>query len=123
MSLYEAYKDSHTKFEDIVFIGGTDYHIEFPVYSSTGGAPYDITSCSATWFLSPYGQPNITVAEIPCTTVGTYSFKVIIPKSTTLFLSGAYSHQLEIVLSDGKIIRPAQGTIFIREAIPSYYYG
>jgi hypothetical protein len=122
MSLYDAYENSHTTFEDIVFIGGSDYIIEFPVYSS-GGTPYDLTSCSATWFLSPYGQSNITIAEIPCTTVGNYSFKVTIPRSTTLFLSGAYTHQLEVVFSDGKTTRVAQGTILIREAIPSYYYG
>ena len=120
MSLYKAYEDSHTTFEDIVFIGGTDYPSEFPIYNS-GGNPQIITSYSATWFLSPYGQPNITLAEIPCLALGNYTFTVTIPKSLTSALSGAYTHQIEIVLSDGKTIRPAQGTIIVRKAIPSFY--
>lgn len=120
MSLYEAYGDSHTTFEDIVFIGGTDYPLEFPIYNSSGN-PQKITSYSATWFLSPYGQPDITIAEIPCLAFDEYTFAVTIPKNLTLSLSGAYTHQLEMVLSDGKTIRVAQGTIIIRKAIPSYY--
>jgi len=120
MSLYDTYEDFHTKFEDIVFIGGTDYPIEFPIYNSSGNRQI-ITSYSATWFLSPYGQPDITLAEIPCITIDNYTFAVTIPKNLSLSLSGAYTHQIEIVLPDGKIVRPAQGTIIIRKGIPSYY--
>lgn len=122
MSLYDAYEGSHTTFEDIVFIGGTDYEIEFPCYTYSSTL-LPITSFSATWFLCPYGQPDVTIAEIPCSTSGSYTFTVTIPKNLSLSLSGAYTHQIEIVLSDGKTVRPMQGTIVIRKAIPSYYYG
>lgn len=119
MSLYDAYEDSHTRFEDIVFIGGSDYVIEFSIYDSNG-VQKDITSCDARWFLSPYGQPEITISELPCSAYGNYAFIITIPKNVTSLLSGAYTHQIEITLSDGKTVRPAQGTIVVRKAIPSY---
>ena len=118
MTLYEAYEDSHTRFDDILFIGGSDYPIEFPVYNSSG-AQQDLTSYSGTWFLSPYGQPEIPILELPCDMAGNYSFIITIPKSVTLSLSGAYTHQLEITDSTGKSTRVGEGTIVIKKGIPS----
>ena len=99
MSLYEAYKKSNSVFEDIVIIGGTDYVLEFPIYDSNGNKQI-ITSYSATWFLSPYGQPSINIAEIECLAKpgDNYTFTVTITKNITSSLSGAFTHQIEIVL-------------------------
>lgn len=124
MSLYDKYTEL-SQLDDVSFIAGTDYTIEFPVYSESG-ARQDITSMSAKWYLAPYGQPETTIAEIDCTSVlssGSYAFSVEIPKEINSHLGGLYTQQIEITLPNGKLMRPVQGSVIIHKAINSRLYG
>lgn len=111
--------NTYNNFEDVSFIGGTDFVIKFPFYSN--GAKHNITGFSAKWFLAPYGQPDVRIAELDCESIEDNTFYVTIPESLTLSLSGGYIHQLKIVNPEGRTIRVGQGNIFIRQAIPSLY--
>jgi len=121
MAIYDEYKKL-SSLEDVSFIAGTDYFIEFPLYD-TAGTRLPLTSMSAKWLLSKYGQPNFPIAEINCTTVQTdgnnYSFRVDIPRGLTYNLGGLYTQQIEISYYGNKKMRPVQGTVVIHRAITS----
>ena len=118
MSLYDSQKEHQMK--DISFIAGTDYEIEFQFY--VGINPADVAGSTCKWLLSEYGQPESVIYSAPCTiktnTNNINTFVITIPRDITKNLYGLYLHQIELRDVEGKIIRPAQGTINIIKAIP-----
>ena len=106
--------------KDISFIAGTDYEIEFQFY--VGINPADVAGSTCKWLLSEYGQPESVIYSAPCTiktnTNNINTFVITIPRDITKNLYGLYLHQIELRDVEGKIIRPAQGTINIIKAIP-----
>lgn len=122
MTLYKAYTNSKTTFEDVVFIGGSDYTFEF-VNTDYYGNKAPITSYSAIWYLAEYGNTQTTIFEKACDVKDDYTFTVTLPKSVTLQLHGVYTQQLEIILPNGGVVRTAQGTVVIRKGTPSFYEG
>ena len=97
--------------EEISFIAGTYYTIEFKVYNQAGDEA-NLSGSTCTWKMSPYGEPNIVTLSLNGTITGTNTFEVYLLSSATLNLSGKYVHQP--IITDGtKIYRPQQGVINI----------
>ena len=117
MTLYNAYKQTD-HLEEVAFIAGTDFSIEFKVYDDENN-PLNISSFSIKWYLSPYGQPEHPILEKDCVATGDYSFKVELSSHESISLGGTYLQQPELKSASGKIIRPGQGIVLIRKAIPS----
>lgn len=118
MTVYDDYRNTDY-LDDISFIAGTDFIINFPVYDNvTTKNPVDINSSSMKWLLSPYGQPEYCVLEKTATISGSSTFVVTITSRDSSVLGGVYLQQMQIIDSSGSKIRPAQGIVVIRKAIP-----
>ena len=117
MTIYGTYKKTDY-LDDVSFIAGTDYVINFDV-SNEAGDDMDISSYSLRWFLSPYEQPEYPLLEKEGTLTSSSSFKIELDNSDTATLSGIFLQQPEITDISGKKIRPGQGMVIIRKAIPS----
>jgi len=103
--------------EEIVFVGGTVYTIEFTVYDDTG-APVDLSTMTCEWAMSYYGQEGSAVYSADFTsTIVVNVFTATIPSSVTESLSGKFVHQPIITDFGGDEFRPAQGVITIIPAI------
>ena len=100
--------------EEISFIGGTDYTLEFVVYDQSG-ALGNITGATCTWKMSPYGKNSIVTLSYTGTVTSSTTFTVSIPSADTLSLSGKFVHQ-PIVTKSGKTYRSQQGIINILPA-------
>lgn len=111
MSIHdEAFKK---RLRDLSVVGGSETTIGFPLYN-TKGEPMGITSTSFKFYLSPYGQPDLTVLEldgIHKTSAEYPYFFIVLPPEKTIGLKGLYSYQIEFEDVYGKTIRPGEGTI------------
>lgn len=123
-STYDAYTKYNT-LQEIGFIAGSEMDLEFELFDEKGN-PIDLTSSSGRWFLSPYGQININIAELEMTINVIeqngkikHTLSVSLPQSLTYNLSGLYTQQIEIKDYYGKIFRPVKGTIIIHPVIPA----
>lgn len=123
-STYDAYTKYNT-LQEIGFIAGSEMDLEFELFDEKGN-PIDLTSSSGRWFLSPYGQTEINIAELEMITVIKevndsikHYLAVSLPKSLTINLSGLFTQQIEIENHFGKIFRPVKGTVIIHPAIQS----
>lgn len=123
-STYDAYTKYNT-LQEMGFIAGSEMDLEFELFDEKGN-PIDLTSSSGRWFLSPYGQTEINIAEQEMTIYSQningqikHLMSVILPQTLTANLSGLYTQQIEIEDYSGKKYRPAKGTIVIHPAIPT----
>ena len=115
MSIQTEYESQ--KLDDMSLIGGTDYTLEFPILTPTGNS-VDISSASMKWLLCPYGEQSYPILEKSAETSGSATFIVNLTSLDTLYLDGIYLQQIEITNSSGSKIRPAEGVILIKKAIP-----
>jgi hypothetical protein len=104
---------------EFTMIAGNDYTLEFVVYEDDGVTPMDIGGATTYWLLSPYGQPDYTIAQISGVVTATNKFEVVIPSATTQGLSGVYIQQPVLISfpEPQKEYRPGQGTIIIQDGI------
>ena len=98
--------------DEISFIGGTYYILEFNVFDENGD-PIDISSATPTWLLCYYGQPDYAVVAKSGSITGTNTFEVIIDTADTENLSGKFLQQPTITDFDGTSYIPAQGVVTI----------
>jgi hypothetical protein len=101
--------------EEISFIGGSYYTLEFVVYNQNG-SPANLSGATCTWKMSPYGNPDIITLSYNGTVTGTNTFEVYLLSADTLALSGKYVHQ-PLVVESGNSYRSQQGVINITPAI------
>lgn len=111
------YLDVNT-LEEISFIAGSEYVLEFNVYDEFG-SPIDISSSTVTWRMSYYGQPDYAVLDKSGSITDTSKFEVVLLTSDTEDISGKFVHQPIIEDFDGSQFRPAQGVITIIPKIGS----
>jgi hypothetical protein len=104
--------------EEIAFIGGTDFTLEFGVFEEDGVTPIDLSGATIKWVLCPYGQSDYNVLTKTGVMTSTNVFEVTLEKVDTQLLSGKYIHQPVVTSFLGKEYRPSQGTILIQPAIP-----
>lgn len=98
--------------EEISFIGGSEYVLEFVVYDSDGN-PLDISSSTVSWKMSYYGRPDYAVLEKDGIITDTNTFEITITSSDSQDISGKFVHQPIIIDFDGSEFRPSQGVITI----------
>lgn len=116
MITYDGSMQSYTcRMQDVSFIGGTDYRIEFPFYKN--GTPLNMESCSFKWYMSPYGQPEIKLITMTPFPINNYTIALYIPSNITKSYEGLYIHQLELNDATNKTFRVAEGIIDIKKAI------
>ena len=101
--------------EEIVFIGGTEYTIDFIVYDQNGGYG-NLSGATCSWKMCPYGEPSNVLLTYSGTVINSYTFRVTILANDTLSLSGKFQHQ-PIIVDSGKTYRSQQGIINISAAI------
>ena len=101
--------------EEISFIGGTNYILEFKVYDSAGGE-YNLSGATCTWKMALFGSPEVSILSYSGTITGTNIFEIEILSANTKFLSGKFIHQ-PIIVDSGKEYRSQQGIINITAAI------
>jgi hypothetical protein len=101
--------------DEISFIGGTYYILEYKVYDQDGGAA-NISGSTCSVKISPYGESNIVVLTYSGTITGTNTFEIYLLSADTIGLSGKFKHQ-PIILDSGKSYRSQQGIINIVSAI------
>jgi len=101
--------------EEITFIGGTEYTIEFIVREESG-AYANLSGSTCSWKMCPYGEPDNVILSYNGNITGSYTFEVTIPSADTLTLSGKFLHQP--IIDDGLAeYRSQQGIINISPAI------
>ena len=100
--------------EEFAFIGGTKYELTFDVYDSASAA-IDLSTSTATWVLSPYGNPQYAALTKTGVLSGSPVNRVIftVESADTETLSGKYTHQPVIVDFTGDEFRPSQGIVTI----------
>jgi len=98
--------------EEIIFIGGTNYILEFNVYDELG-VLIDITSSTVEWTMSYYGQPDTAILTKTGTKTGTNTFEIEIDSVDTVDLEGKFIHQPVITDLDQNEFRPSQGILTI----------
>jgi hypothetical protein len=118
MGSYDNYRNTDY-LDDISFIGGTELTLRFPVYDEDG-VPILINGSSMEWRLGIYGQPDGGyVLKKSASGYDASTFKVSLVEADTLTLgSDVYLQQAIITDTAGKLLRPAQGIVIIRKAIP-----
>ena len=117
MTLYDDYRNTDY-LDDVSFIAGTDFMLEFPIYDENG-LPENITSSTMNWMLSLYGQPEYAILKKVAVSSGSDVFQVNLSSNDTINLGGVYLQQAEIIDVGGKKFRPSQGIVVIRKAIPT----
>lgn len=105
------YLDINT-LEEISFIAGSEYVLEFNVYDENG-SPVNISSSTVTWDMCYYGQPDYAVLSKTGSITDTSKFEVVLLTADTTGISGKFIHQPVIIDFDGSEFRPAQGVITI----------
>ena len=113
---YNDYASLNT-LEDISFIAGTTYNIDYTI--SENGIPVELDGMIFSWKMSKYGVKNYVVLEkndSQIIALDLYTRRVIITAEDSLNLKGKFSHQV-IIVSSGETYRPAQGVITITSAI------
>lgn len=118
MTIYEDYSQTDS-LEDVTFIAGTDFQLEFPLYNETGNA-ININASTMKWLLGYYNNPNIApIIEKTGVAVNDNTFVVTLSEGDTINLGDdVYIQQMVITDTAGKKVRPAQGKVIIRKAIP-----
>ena len=117
MTLYDDYRNTDY-LPDISFIAGTEMYLEFPVYDENMSL-VDISSGSMTWVLGLYGQPDTRILQKEATILDSNTFLVTLTEDDTISLGGSvYLQQMIVTDADGIKIRPGQGIVTIRKAIP-----
>lgn len=114
---YVSYSDLNS-LEEISFIAGNEYTLEFTVYKDDG-TPQDLGGSSVFWVMCPFGQFGINVLQKTATITGTNTFTVTLDSADTQDLDGKYIHQPVIQSFSGVESRPAQGVILVIPQIPS----
>jgi hypothetical protein len=104
---YISYQ-SINSLDEIAFIAGTEYVLEFTV-TDEFGAPIDIGAATCSWALSPYGQADILTLSKSGTIISTSVFRITLTSADTIGLSGKYMQQPITQDFGGSIFRPAQG--------------
>jgi hypothetical protein len=122
---YKSYADLNP-LDEISFIAGSTYYIDFAVYDENGvGA--SLVGSTWKWRLCPYGQPDVRLIEKTDAVGGGITFlgatltlpqqaRVTLSAADTLALSGKFIHQATFV-KDSITYKPAQGVITIIPAI------
>lgn len=118
MTLYDDYRNTDY-LDDVSFIAGTEMVLNFPIYDDAGNT-INVNGFTMKWVLGYYGQPEATpVLQKTAVQTATHIFTVTLTESDTLALGGdIYLQQMKITDGAGKIMRPAQGIVIIRKAIP-----
>lgn len=116
MTLYDDYRNTDY-LDDVSFIAGTEFTFYFPLYNKAGGL-MSINNSTMAWALSPYGQPETLILSKTASGYDANTYMVQLTEADTLDLGGVYLQQMRITDSTGKKIRPAQGVVVIRKAIP-----
>lgn len=117
MTLYDDYRNTDY-LPDVSFIAGTEVTLKFPV-KDTDGVPLSISGASMIWVLGIYGQPDYQILQKTATAYDANTFAVELSESDTLALGDViYLQQMRVTDSSGKKMRPAQGVVVIRKAIP-----
>ena len=96
--------------EEISFIGGTEYTLEYVVYDQSG-ALANITGATCSAIIAEYGSPD-ALLTYSGTITSSSTFEVVILSADTINLNGKYIHQ-PIVVESGKTYRSQQGVIDI----------
>ena len=117
MAIQDDYRNTDY-LDDVSFIAGTDFLLHFPIYDANK-VPVNINASTMKWFLCPYGQPDYNILEIDAIISASNIFSVTISSSSTDDLGGVYIQQTKVADYSGSIIRPAQGRVIIRAAIPA----
>mgnify|MGYP006328635877 CR=1 FL=1 len=113
---YNSYSQINS-LEETTFIAGNDFILEYAVYEEDGVTPMDIGGATTYWLISPYGQPDYTIAQVSGVVTDTNKFEVEIPSAITQGLSGVYIQQPVLISFFGKEYRPGQGTIIIQDGL------
>ena len=117
----QSYSDLNN-LEEISFIGGTEYTLEFTVYDEDSVA-IDISTATIVWNMSYYGQQDVNVITYNLsggiTITDISEFEVVLDGSDTINLSGKFVHQAVITDFDGTPFVPGQGIITILPRISS----
>jgi hypothetical protein len=100
--------------EEISFIGGTEYTLEYVVYDQSG-ALANISGATCSAVISEYGNPDVLLTYAGNKTSAT-TFEVVFLSADSKALSGKFIHQ-PIVVESGKEYRSQQGIINITSAI------
>ena len=114
MTLSTSY-NSINSLGDYPLIAGSTYTIRFTVLDQNS-ASVDISGATCTWRLAEYGTNEAVLTKTGSITA-TNVFAVILSEDDTADLSGKYSHQPRIVMSDGNVLMPAQGILTIIKGI------
>jgi hypothetical protein len=123
MTVYENINN----LEEIAFVAGTTYVMDFVIYDGDTGVPLNTAGASAKWVMAHYGIPEVKVLQKTAVATGDPAlgvFTVSLTKSDTydgtgaVDLYGKFVHQLRVIDSSGDYFRPAQGIITIIRAIP-----
>lgn len=101
--------------DEITFIAGTDYTIDYTIYDENGNAG-NLSNALIEWNLSPYGQPDINLISCDGNIYNTNSFQILIPSLDSVDLEGKFIHQA-IIRSGIKTYRSQQGVINILPAV------
>ena len=103
--------------EEISFVAGSFYTIEFTVYDGDISNLADLTDYTVSCVISAWGQPNTVALNKVGTKTGAGKFKVDLLTADTINLSGKYIYQPLLALVGGTQYRPAQGILTIAPAI------
>jgi len=98
--------------DEISFIGGNEYVLEFNTYDEDGIA-LDISSATIEWNMSLYGQQDYNILTKSGVITDISEFTVTLLASETEGLEGKYVHQPVITDFSGSEFVPAQGIITI----------
>ncbi|MDD4308408.1 MAG: hypothetical protein PHU53_06340 [Thermoplasmata archaeon] len=110
---YLSYADIN-KLEEINFIAGSEYTIEYKVYEQSGAeANLGAATCSAK--ISQYGSTDELVSYSG-TITGSNTFEIVILSADSIGWEGKYLHQ-PIIVESGKSYRSQQGVINVSGAI------
>ena len=102
--------------EEISFIAGSNFILEFNVYEEDGVTPQNLGGATISWALCPYGEFDYNVLEKTGTITGTNIFEVVLDAIDTLTLAGKYIQQPIITDFSGGVFRPSQGILLILPA-------
>lgn len=116
MARYEDYMKTDY-LDTTTFIAGTDFTFRFPLYNDSNEY-VNANAYSMTWLLSPYGQPEYKILQKSGVVSGSTLFIVTLDSDDTIDLGGQYLQQIVLTNIAGEKIRPAQGVVIIRKAIP-----